>query len=1036
MTVNPPAPLSFAQERLWFADATAPGNPTYNVPLFFRAPGPLDPKALSLALEAVTARHEPLRTVYRLLDDLPVQDVLEPEPVPVEVVDLHDVPDAAARAAREARERGRAPFDLTRGPLLRCTLWQGLPDGDAVLLTVHHIAVDGWSLAPLFDDLARAYESVLAGDPAELPPLPARYAEFAALERAAERDPESVRALEERVSGLLDVAPGLHLAGRADRPAAPDGTRTGAQLTLTVPPTVRAGVDALARTLRVTPYVVLASAVQALLRRWSGRTDFLVGTMTANRDQPGLEEAVGFFVNTVPLRCRVDPADSFRALCAATRMEAFRSLAHQRIPFDRLTAAASAARGTGRRPLVEVGFVYQNAPAPRPRATGWSAPAVLGTGTAKFDLLLILEDGPDGLSVTVEYDTALYAAVTARALAEGFAGLLDAAVEDPDAPLAELPEPPGQPAAEALPIAPAASAPPAAPAPPAAAESRTPASVPGSPALGPAELRAAELFAAVLARGGGLGPAPAAADLTPDSDFFALGGHSLLAVSMLAEAKRRHGLVVSPRAFLPRPTVAGLAGLLTEAEAATEAEPATPSGDGTPSGTATLHPATRPESAPAADDEAHPASPVQQRFWFLDRLPSLRAAYLIPTLVEYGGTVDPDVLRRAVDLVLGRHPALASVFCLDRRKRHVCYRTSGTPAPTAVTDAAGWDPDTLRDRLSRLCWAPMDLGQEAAARAEILLLGPDRTVLALVVHHIVADGWSRDLLLAEIGTAYRALAAGAEPALASPVHPARLTPDAAGPAREKERAAALLEHLRDAPNDIALPHDRPRTELQTTEAALLTAALPPATAARLRAVAAAVSGCTLFMTTAALFAVALARRGSQRDFLFAFPWAGREEPDATEAVGMFVNTLILRLDLRGEPTWRELLGRVRESCSVSYRHADVALDVLANELHTDRDLSRPALTPVFLSAQSGAPGPAPLTGATSARLLPLDPLHIKYELELVATEPTADRLELALAYAVHLFTRETAQALLDDVVAAAEDLAADPDSLPFTRSTP
>ncbi|MFF9147934.1 condensation domain-containing protein [Streptomyces sp. NPDC014861] len=1030
MTVNPPAPLSFAQERLWFADATAPGNPTYNVPLFFRAPGPLDPKALSLALEAVTARHEPLRTVYRLVDDLPVQDVLEPEPVPVEVVDLTGAPDAAARAVREARERGRAPFDLTAGPLLRCTLWQGLPDGDAVLLTVHHIAVDGWSLAPLFDDLARAYGTALAGDPADLPPLPARYADFAALERAAERDPDSVRALEERVTGLLDVAPGLRLAGRADRPAAPDGTRTGAQLALTVPATVRAGVDALARGLRVTPYVVLASAVQALLRRWSGRTDFLVGTMTANRDHPGLEEAVGFFVNTVPLRCRVDPADTFRALCAATRKEAFRSLAHQRVPFDRLTAAASAARGTGRGPLVEVGFVYQNAPAPHPGATGWSAPAVLGTGTAKFDLLLILEDGPDGLSVTVEYDTALYAPATARALAEGFAGLLDAAVEDPDTPLAELPEPPGQPALDALPDAPAAL-----PAAPAAVETRTPGGAPGG-ALAPAEVRAAELFAAVLARGGGLGPAPAAADLSPDSDFFALGGHSLLAVSMLAEAKRRHGLVVSPRAFLPRPTVSGLAGLLTEAEAAAETATGNPTGDGTPSGTAAPHPATRPESAPAADDEAHPASPVQQRFWFLDRLPSLRAAYLIPTLVEYGGAVDHEVLRRAVDLVLGRHPALASVFCLDRRKRHVCYRTSGTPAPTAVTDAADWDPDTLRDRLSRLCWAPMDLGQEAAARAEILVLGPDRTVLALVVHHIVADGWSRDLLLAEIGTAYQALAAGTEPALAAPVHPARLTPDALGPAREKERAADLLEHLRDAPNDIALPHDRPRTELQSTEAALLTATLPAPTAARLRAVAAAVNGCTLFMTTAALFAVALARRGSQRDFLFAFPWAGREEPDATEAVGMFVNTLILRLDLRGEPTWRELLGRVRESCSVSYRHADVALDVLANELHTDRDLSRPALTPVFLSAQSGAPGPAPLTGATTARLLPLDPLHIKYELELVATEPTADRLELALAYAVHLFTPETAQALLDDVVAAAEDLAADPDSLPFTRSTP
>ncbi|WP_406062392.1 condensation domain-containing protein [Streptomyces sp. NBC_01077] len=1019
MTVTLPSPLSFAQERLWFVDASAPGNPTYNVPLFFRARGPVDPKALSLALEAVAARHEPLRTVFRLDDGRPVQSVLAAEPVPVEVLDLAGAPDAPARAEREARERGRAPFDLEHGPLLRCTLWQGLPDGDAVLLTVHHIAVDGWSLAPLFDDLSRAYEALVDGDPAELPALPTRYADFAAAERETEHDPETARALDGRVAELLRVAPGLHLAGRADRPAGPDGTRSGAQVTLTVAPEVRDGIAVLARSLRATPYVVLTAAVQALLQRWSGRRDFLLGTMTANRVHAGLEEAVGFFVNTVPLRCRVDPAGSFEDLCVAVRKEAFRSLSHQRVPFDRLTAAVGAARGAGRTPLTEVGFVYQNSPVPRAGRTGWTAPTVLGTGTAKFDLLLILEDGPEGLTVTVEYDTELYAPATAQALAEGLGALFAEAVVDATVPLAGLPVLPGQPSADALPPEPE---PPAVVTAAATWPAEPARSAAGAPRLTGAEADAAELFVTALGQRGGLGPAPAVGELAAGSDFFALGGHSLLAVTMLAEAKRRHGLAVSPRAFLPDPTVAGLARLLTEARAAAATAPDRD------------EPAA-PVPGPAAD-EAHAASPVQQRFWFLDRLPSLRAAYLIPTLVEYGGPVDRDVLRRSVDLVLGRHPALSSLFLLDRRKRHVCYRTTGVPAPTAVTDAADWDADTLRSSLSRLCWAPVDLAEEAPARAEILALGPERTVLALVVHHIVADGWSRDLLLAEIGTAYRALAGGTVPALPEPVHPARLGPPtpvtAAG---EDESAATLLEHLRGAPNDIALPHDMPRTELQSTKAALLTVRLPAETAVRLRTVAADVVGCTLFMTTAALLAVALARRGRQRDFLFAFPWAGREDPAAAEAIGMFVNTLILRLDLREDLTWRQLLGRVRESCAVSYRHADVALDVLANELHSDRDLSRPSLTPVFLSAQSGAAGPPELTTGTTAEFLPLDPLHIKYELELVASETADDRLDLALSYAVDLFAQETAHGLLADVVAAAEDLAADPDSHPITRST-
>ncbi|MEV4947173.1 condensation domain-containing protein [Streptomyces sp. NPDC053755] len=1015
MTASLPAPLSFAQERLWFVDAAAPGNATYNVPLFFRAGGRLDPDALSAALEAVTARHEPLRTVFRLEDGRPAQIVLDPAPVPVDVVDLGGEPDALARVEREAQERGRAPFDLDRGPLLRCTLWRGLPDGDAVLLTIHHIAVDGWSLAPLFHDLSRAYEAAADGGAADLPALSTRYADFAALERRAEHDPEAVRRLDERVAELLRVAPGLSLAGRAPGDPAPDGTRPGARYTLTIPPPVRTAVAEFARARRATPYVVLMAAVQAVLQRWSGRTDFLLGTMTANRVHADLEESVGFFVNTVPLRCRVDPAGSFADLCAAARTETFRSLSYQSLPFDRLTAAATAARGAGRRPLVDVGFVYQNTPAPRAGRTGWTAPVVLGTGTAKFDLLLMIEDGPEGLDVTVEHDTLLYAPATAQALAEGVACLLAEAVGDPARQLDALPALPGQPSADALPPVPAVSPRPDAPAGPSGTTGTAAARLTG------AEADAAELFVSALAGRAGAGPAPDTGTLTPGSNFFALGGHSLLAVTMLAEVKRRHGLTVSPRAFLPDPTVAGLARLLTEATTAAQATP--PASEQAPAG------------SPPTDDDAHPASPVQQRFWFLDRLPSLRAAYLIPTLVEYEGPVDRDVLRRSVDLVLTRHPALSSLFFLDRRKRHVCYRTSGAPSPTTVTDAAAWDADTLRGRLSRLCWAPVDLAREAPARAEILALGPGRTVLALVVHHIVADGWSRDLLLEEIGTAYRALSGGCAPELGEPVHPACLTPaPPASAAAEAERAAALLEHLRGAPNDIVLPHDRPRTELQSTEAALLTERLPAATAARLRALGDTL-GCTLFMTTAALLAAALARRGAQRDFLFAFPWAGRDDPSAAEAIGMFVNTLILRLDLRKEPTWRELLDQARESCAVSYRHADVALDVLANELHSDRDLSRPALTPVFLSAQSGAVGPPALTTGTTARLLPLDPLHIKYELELVATEAADRRLDLALSYAVGLFEQDTARTLLADVVAAAEDLAADPDSHPLTRST-
>jgi hypothetical protein len=157
------APLSFAQERLWFIDAAAPGSATYNVPLFLRWREPVDPDALGGALTAVVARHEVLRSTYELRDGRPVQVVHPPAPVAVEVVEgFGDRPDHVRTAALA---RAREPFDLAGAPPLRCTVWRNGPGGDAALLTVHHIAIDGWSLAVLFADLTAAYEAALAGAP-------------------------------------------------------------------------------------------------------------------------------------------------------------------------------------------------------------------------------------------------------------------------------------------------------------------------------------------------------------------------------------------------------------------------------------------------------------------------------------------------------------------------------------------------------------------------------------------------------------------------------------------------------------------------------------------------------------------------------------------------------------------------------------------------------------------------------------------------------------------------------------------------------
>lgn len=431
------APLSFAQERLWFIDAATPGSATYNVPLLLWWTEPVDIGALRFALTAVAERHEVLRTTYRLQDGAPEQVIGDAAQVPVDTVDLTDVPDARDQAQRHAEALAREPFDLVGQPPVRVMVWQGIPGGDAMLLCVHHIAIDGWSLSALFEDLAQEYEAALTGQSPQRPELPVQYADFAVWDRAMFAAPSMARRVADRVAELQTVPADLALSGRRARVGTPQHTRPGARCVVDLPAPVWLRVKELAKTLRATPFVVLFAAFQVVLQRWSGRAEFLVGTVTANRPHPDLERLVGFFVNTVPLRCAPRPESSFSQLCLQVREEAFNALAHQRIPFDQLVAAWPA---EGRGTVGNIGFALQNMPTPTlPGQQRWTTPVLLPTGTAKFDLILLLEDGPDGLEGIVEYDTDCYSAGFARQLGENFRVLLRAATEDPERVLPDLP---------------------------------------------------------------------------------------------------------------------------------------------------------------------------------------------------------------------------------------------------------------------------------------------------------------------------------------------------------------------------------------------------------------------------------------------------------------------------------------------------------------------------------------------------------------------------------------------------------------------
>ncbi|WFE58705.1 condensation domain-containing protein [Micromonospora sp. WMMD712] len=967
------APLSLAQERLWLIDAAAPGAATYLVPVLLRWQGRVDPAVLGVALTAVVARHEPLRTGYRLRGDEPEQFVGPAADVPVRVVrapggSWADVEDEVRRLCAE-------PLDLATGQVLRCVAFTGLTGGDAVLLVLHHIAFDGWSMGRLCADLATAYAAGVDGRPPRLPAVGVRFAELARRDREAGSRPDTRAAVTDRAAELLAAGPGLTLAGAL--PAAPGRAveRAGGEVVTALPAGLWDRATALAAEHRVTPFVLFGTAFQVLLSLWSGRDTFRYGVIAANRPGPEADDVVGFFVNTVPLRAALGGADDFAQLCAQARGEAFRTLLYQRLPYHRLTAAARAE-------LVEVAFALQNFPVPGPEVpVRWALPEVLPNGTAKFDLMLTVEERADGWYARWEHDLARYPRPVVTALAEAYLGLLGAVTERYAVPLAELarygPDP-----AWATTAAPDATTP-------------TPATAGAAPVPEAALRRAAECFAVALADLVDEPPEAVAAGLTPTADFFALGGHSLLVVTMLRRIERQDGTVLSAREFLADPTVAGLARLLAA-------------------------PPRVAAAPPTGSDGRQATSPAQQRFWSVDRLPWLRQAYLVPTVVDLAGGVDVERLRAAVGTVLARHPALRARFELDRRQRRVYHRTDGPAGDVTVVDAADWTDEQAREAVAEWSWTGFDLARAAPARAHLLDRGGRGVTLVVVVHHIVFDGWSRQLLLRQIAAAYR----GED--LPEPVAGTGHTdPDDAAQADTR----AVVEALTGAPVDVALPYDRGRGDTQETRAGRLTYDLDPTRADRLRKVAAD-AGCTMFMVSAALLAVALARVGGQRDFLFAFPWSQRTGARSADAVGLFIDTLVLRADTSGEPTWQELLARVRDAANLSFRHSAAPFDAVAAALHPDRDLGRPPVTPVYLSAADGELEPPDLGPDVTATVRPLDPLHLKYELELTVVDRRQD-LRWELLYSAALFDPATAHAVLHAVTAAADDLIRQPTARPL-----
>ncbi|AOS64065.1 non-ribosomal peptide synthase/amino acid adenylation enzyme [Actinoalloteichus hymeniacidonis] len=430
--------LSPAQERLWFLYDFEPDSVEYNVVRAIRLTGELDVGALRFALDRLVERHEPLRTTFDSVAGSGVQVVHPHTANPLPVTDLTGLPDRQREATVDETllAEVQRPFDLRQGPLFRSQLLRLEPTEYVLVLSVHHIAGDGWSMGVLVDELNVLYAARLRGESDGLPDLVVQYADFAAWQR----DRLAEGALEEKLDywrQRLDGLSPLELPTDRPRPSVRDSA--GALHVFEVSESVTTRVKELGRQAGTTLYMALVAAAQILLARYSGRTDIAVGTSTSGRDRPELEKLIGFFVNTVVLRVDVDESKSFAELLDTVRTTALDAFGRAEVPFQRLVEALRPERDPSRPPLVQAMVNLHNADEgtfrlPGLRAADVQPPALI----AKLDLTLDFAEHDGGLTGYLEYSTELFELDTIRRLADNVVALLTAVAADPHRPLGEI----------------------------------------------------------------------------------------------------------------------------------------------------------------------------------------------------------------------------------------------------------------------------------------------------------------------------------------------------------------------------------------------------------------------------------------------------------------------------------------------------------------------------------------------------------------------------------------------------------------------
>ena len=433
-------PLSFAQQRLWFLDQLASEKAVYNIPLMLRLRGELDEERLRRSFDHLMVRHEVLRTTFPNEQDIPVQRVWPAGGFELRVTDLSERPAGERQIEAEelAKAEVRRGFDLVNGPVVRGCLLRMSGEEHLLVVTIHHIAGDGWSMGVLVDEVLEVYRSLGEGVEPKLGELAVQYGDYAVWQREwlkGERLERQLAYWKERLAGAPAV-----LEMPTDRPRPLEESYRGGRESVRLSGATREALAGLCRGQDVTLFMVLMAGFEILLERYSGQEDMVVGTAIAGRNRAEIEGLIGFFVNALVIRTDLSGDPSVQEVLSRVREATLGAYDHQEVPFEMLVEELEPARSLAYAPVFQAMLVLQNAPGSTVRVPGLEVTVAEAphTGTSKFDLVLSVEEGLAGIRCTLEYNSDLYEGSTIRRMLGHYERLLEGMAASPEIAIGRL----------------------------------------------------------------------------------------------------------------------------------------------------------------------------------------------------------------------------------------------------------------------------------------------------------------------------------------------------------------------------------------------------------------------------------------------------------------------------------------------------------------------------------------------------------------------------------------------------------------------